>query len=567
MRRWWQTGERSVDDEARWIAEAGLDFALDEDVLTQHGVVLFRGRLALDGQHTNATLIFPTGYLAGEHPVVSAPDLDIGRHRAPDGTLCLTHDVLGSEAPMTGAEAIERAQHLWQLWENDRDQLQAEEADAPDPWANYVDHARDSAVALVDVDVTGGERGYLRASLTKIAPMRGVITEIRVTHPATALIRTGEPADALRGAVEVNGSWLRLAEHPPETDPARLAGWLQANHKQFIENAISFARNDERARKTPDLPGLVAFVYPDEGPRRGETHDAWLFVALRPSDGAIALPRPFHLRRDERWLRQPELQILEERSLGLLGAGALGSQVGAHVGRAGVGGFTIVDSDIYTAGNRVRHDLDLSALGHAKALGLADRLRRINPWVHLKVLPVRFGGASTGLALELQRLDDRVADALGGSDIIVNASAHGAAGSHCSRLGSERDKTVVHVWVSAGAWGGRILVQRPSKSACWDCLGLWQETAGSHVPDVAADPAPQEVLEGGCADLTFTGANFEIAELSAAAARVVIGELVDAYPVADYDLATFNFRFEGNARTEISYTRLGPHPDCTTCRK
>jgi hypothetical protein len=32
VRRWWESGERTVDDEARWIAESGLEFQLDRNL-------------------------------------------------------------------------------------------------------------------------------------------------------------------------------------------------------------------------------------------------------------------------------------------------------------------------------------------------------------------------------------------------------------------------------------------------------------------------------------------------------------------------------------------------------
>ncbi len=564
MSRWWEPGERGIEQEARWLEEAGYDFTLDRAMFEESEVVVFRGHLRLDERSVEAVLAYPPAYLDGDHPVVIAPTLDIGRHRAPDGTLCLTHDVLGTEPPMYGAEAVARAEHLWHLWEHAPDQLAAEEADVPDPWANYVQHTESSALVLIDADVSGGVRGYFRAQLTNLYPLRGVVTQIRTTQPVPGVLDAGPPANALAGPTELTGSWKRLEATPPLQEHRQLIHWLYDNHREIVDAAIELARHDQ-PKHGPELPALIGFVYPDEGPGRGEVHDAWLFAAVRPSDAAIEFPRPFHLHPDERWVRQPELEILDSRRVGILGLGALGSPVAADLARAGVGGFTLVDFDIITLANRVRHDRDLSETGIRKVIAVEGRLRRINPYLAIQSLPLRYGGTAVGALGRAQALDDRVSDALAACNVIVNASAHGVAGSRVSRLGAATETPVVHVYVSDGAWGARILVQRPGASGCWDCLGLAQQD-GLDVPPVSADPNPKTVAERGCADLTFTGPNFEIGQAAAETVRIVIQELADGhYPAADFDLATLTFRTESSARQSSEYTRLPVHPRCTTC--
>src|SRR5690606_20010045 len=113
------------------------------------------------------------------------------------------------------------------------------------------------------------------------------------------------------------------------------------------------------------------------------------------------------------------------------------------------------------------------------------------------------------------------------SDLIVNASADPVVGAYLSRIAWETDTPVLHAWVSAGAWGARLLVQRPGKSGCWDCLALAQTDGDGQVPVVRSDPEVTEVAERGCADATFTGPGFEIAAAAAAAARVAVQVLLE----------------------------------------
>lgn len=566
MRRWWESGERTVADEARWISESELEFELDQTLFEQAEVVVFRGQLRLGEQRTPALLVFPPAYLSGEHPVVVAPELDVGRHRNAEGLLCLTHDALGGGPPMYGAEAIERAEGLWDLWVNDRERLHAEEADAPDPWANYVAHTPGTALTIIDLDITDAEQGYLRANVESLIPFRGAVAQVRTTHPEART--TDLERRVIEGALEVKGSWKRLAAHPPDATAHGITLWLHDEQRSFIDRARRFATEDGRARGVSDMPALVGFVYPDEGPERGQTHEAWLFVVIR-QDGAVELPRPFHLRGDERWLRQPQLEPLAGKSVAVVGVGALGSQIVELLARAGVGRLVLVDPDIVTPGIRVRNDLDLSSLGQAKVHATAERARRCDPWCQVETEVFRFGGAVNGVGLsDVQRLDDRLAAVLGDCDLIVNASAHPATGSHCSRLGHESETPVVHVWVGAGAWGARILRQRPRESGCWDCLGLAQQEPNTDVPLLAQDPARQEVMDRGCADPTFTGPGFELAAAATAAARLVAQTLLegsDGYPPADYDLATLTFRTETAGEQTTAFARLAPRHDCSSC--
>lgn len=287
-------------------------------------------------------------------------------------------------------------------------------------------------------------------------------------------------------------------------------------------------------------------------------------------DNSVSLPRPILLRKEERWLRQPQLRPLGSKKIGIVGVGALGSPLAAMLTRAGVGSHVLVDHDLFLAGNRVRHELDLGDLGNAKVRAMAAHMHRIDPWLEqVAIAGVRFGGATSSHAADVQRLDDQVAEMLAGCDVIVNASAHTATGYHVSRLGREHGISVVHTWVSAGAWGGRILVQSGS-SGCTLCLA-WAQSEPvkgvDMVPNVADDPDIVEVLEGGCGDPTFTGPGFELLDAAAAAARVVVQCLLDGdgYPARDFDLVTLNFRDAISARPGAVYTKLPIHPMCAIC--
>ncbi len=554
-----------------WFEEAGLDFRLDDRLLDNKGVVAFRGALRLRERRSPASVIYPPAYDLGGHPIVISPELRLGRHQNPEGVFCLDHPVVGETQLMYGAEAVKRAERLWHLWENDREQLRREEAEAPDPRANYYPYAPESAVVLIDVDVSDSEAGFVRLAALHVDPLRGAVTSVRASRPEAKTVEVGPGIGSFAGPIEINGVWRRL-DYPPPVKRQAFYAWVKEHHQRLIHEQIKMARVFGKSQKRPDTPALIAFVYPDEGPRRGEIYDAWLFLVVHPDGTQAFLARAFHLRRDERWLRQPQLRPLESKRVAVIGAGALGSPIADLLAKAGVGTIFVIDPDIFTPGNRVRHQLDLSELGRAKVHGVAGRLLRVDPWCEVEVQPAGLGQAVPTVELvdETQAVDDKLVEELGGCDLLVNATAHSVTSSYISSVATEIDTPVVHVWVGAGAWGGRILRQVSGKSGCSDCLALAQKRpASAEVPPVPHDPAVQEVMDRGCADPTFTGPGFELITAAAAAARLCVQQLLNedgGYPRPSYDLATLSFRGEIVAEPEVRYTQLPRHPDCATCR-
>lgn len=569
-KRWWETGEGSIEGEAKAFENAGLAFELDRELFERDEIVVFRGDLRLDDRRVAVEVRYPPSYGEGEPVVVIAKPLPIGRHRTLDGVLCLDHPVLGEVRPMGGAEAVERAEGLWRLWEHNRGKLHEEEADAPDPRANYYVHDPGTAVAITDANVTGLSEGELRVNVVSLRPFRGGVTWLRGSAPQLRDVPLERDHAVLAGDLGVGGFWRRVNSAPSGMNARDVHRWAQVNASGLLERALGLADIDRGVRRSVDIPALVAFVYRDEGPRRDEYHDAWLFVLIR-KDGSVELPRPFALRAEERWLRQPQLQPLAGKNVGIVGLGALGSPIAALLARAGVGRFVLVDPDIVTVGNRVRHDLDLCEIGQPKVHAVTRRLRRLNPWVdEIAWVTARFGAATNGAsASEVQRVDDQVAELLSGCDLIINASAHTATGYHCARLGRETGTPVLHVWVTAGAWGGRVVVQ-DTASGCLLCLAYAQTQpveGAEAVPEIADDADVIEVLERGCADPTFTGAGFELADAAAAAARVAVQTLIggNGYPARDFDLVTLGFRYSHSAAGGAVYSRLPIHPECTIC--
>lgn len=151
----------------------------------------------------------------------------------------------------------------------------------------------------------------------------------------------------------------------------------------------------------------------------------------------------------------PSNAILASKRIGLIGAGSMGSKVAASIARAGARKFLVIDDDLLTDGNLVRHDLDWNSVGAHKAEAIKKRLELIAPGIDVQVLRMKLGG-QTSTKLLLSALSN-----LGTCDLIVDAS--GSADGLNYAAAAAENYGIPMVWgsVFAGGYGGYIARSRP----------------------------------------------------------------------------------------------------------
>lgn len=103
-----------------------------------------------------------------------------------------------------------------------------------------------------------------------------------------------------------------------------------------------------------------------------------------PKPGTIAFARAYFARRD------PDvLAVLRRSSVGIAGAGGLGSNVAVALARAGVGRLVIADFDRVEPSNLNRQQYFLDQVGERKVEALRGNLLAINPYSLYEVHDVR----------------------------------------------------------------------------------------------------------------------------------------------------------------------------------
>lgn len=179
------------------------------------------------------------------------------------------------------------------------------------------------------------------------------------------------------------------------------------------------------------------------------------------------LPQPIPLEHDYApqlgffsfWPGPPEerLERLHRASVGILGAGTLGSHVAHMLAAAGVGHLVLCDFDTVEVRNFNRQLYDTGDLGRSKVLAAADRLRRLRPGIEVDCLqreiatPEDVVGAVRGVDLVVRAIDTPVL-----APFIVDAG--------CRRLGVPHiGGGFLETWASAGPF---IAPEGP----CFRCL-------------------------------------------------------------------------------------------------
>ena len=158
-----------------------------------------------------------------------------------------------------------------------------------------------------------------------------------------------------------------------------------------------------------------------------------------PKAGSIAFARDYFARRD------PEvLAVLRRSSVGIAGAGGLGSNVAVALARAGVGRLVIADFDRVEPSNLNRQQYFVDQVGERKVAALRENLLAINPYSIYEVHDLRITRANAARIFARVDVLVEALDKAEAKEMVIEASlakfpgrpivaASGLAGYGCNR--------------------------------------------------------------------------------------------------------------------------------------
>ena len=213
----------------------------------------------------------------------------------------------------------------------------------------------------------------LRTSIGSWGDLNGV-----VANPNLLSLRLG-PATGPR---EIRGLWLRVGQlqAPPPRNLSELPRHLKRSQRKGLERALSRRRETSGPQQMGGVD-IILFAW-----QRRERTDLLVMACEGVGDkveAAALVAEP----NDERTLRLragPDAEVLKGRSAVLFGAGALGGYVAVTLAESGIDSLRIVDGELLSPGNVVRHVAGHDQVGGPKVNGVEAAIRNHAPWTKVE---------------------------------------------------------------------------------------------------------------------------------------------------------------------------------------
>jgi len=446
------------------------------------------------------------------------------------------------------------------------------EADQGEPFSLYYTY-KGSAGILIDTAGTalkekGGELSVswvITPSVAGEGRLLGLVNHVvdgTTTHQAAERLgRALMPGAPQRAA----GRWQALDTPPREQNPAVV--W---------RTHVNAANKIPAARLGNVQLQLLGLTFPEER-SRDEYVNGWLFI-VRQTDvqqaGKRRVPVPagageqfhfvraYHASKEDLTFRAPSTAGLPEKSVTIIGCGAIGSVIAEHLARAGVGRFTLIDEDQLEPGNLSRHSAGFDAVGMNKVDAVALRIAEVNPLSDVTMCAARVG---TGFVDHGRGEIEVISHLFSQTDLVIDATADISLQQLTAALALDSQVSWLLAEGTTGLGGGAVVTSPSRTGGCYWCYQFHQ--AEGALP-TATIIETEEVQPAGCGQRTFTGTGFDLAVISAQAARVAVGVLLEdlesGYPRDAYDAHILTLREPDGTLCPPSWDgyTYERHPNC-----
>lgn len=538
--------------ELDWLTYLGAAPKLVDEAL-KDGVAQVCFSWEVDGEQVELEATFPDSY-PYVRPQVRLRNgaTHLQRHVAPtDGTICLIGRDSRQWTPQLGLA------HLVQEKLADALKGTGDEDPQAEPNEFWWNTARVDSWSYVLVD-SGWElkkydSGFLDiryvAEPGRPPEFRALIERVLDDQKQVLAEWTGMiPAELARGKT-ARTRWVRTAEPLAPTPGCRDFQDLIGPSGPFGPQAGSpFAKR---------LFGtLYAIVHPTEL-IHNVIGDGWLFC-LRVNKDRYFIPT-FRAGATDIGNRVPSVQHLRDKTVLLVGAGAIGSFVAVDLARNGCRLLKIVEPDLVEPGNSIRWPLGASSWGVRKGEALRRFLEAEYPWCTVELCPVSIGDVGNA-GRESRQLEDLFE----GVDVIIDCTAHQGVTNALWHLAIRRERPMVCAWATPSVTGGVAASFDPS-SGCPTCLE-YAHSDGTIEPPPGHDDDTGLLQPPGCAERTFTGPSMNLEELALEVVRLTVellhgkgdGSLVETLELVDGE----GTRIPPSWRT----AKLDRHPGCSCSR-
>lgn len=518
---------------------------------TDGGLLGWLTKMHVEGDDYAVVAIYPAAF---PHKRIDVVPVDPAwrklSHQAPDGRLCLLTYVPNRWDPSYGAAfmldrtkgwielqlGIDKPEHLGDVpfWEGEYLQATYISEEAL-PFLRNQACGEFYAVPWNERDI------YL---VTRLRSFGG--NEITVAPPE----RFFEAMDAPRSP-ELKGLWVATNEDPPwlscpETFD-ELGAFMKA-HSACPKGVSRLRAYIERHQKTGELASLIPMMVINAGGEAdGTQHPGSALLLVKNEERELIVPSallPIDYGKEvvSRNSGVVDLEALGNRTITVVGLGAVGSVAAVALAKAGAKKFHLLDYERVEPGNVARHACDLRDVGRKKAEAVADLIVRRNPEASVSTHDVNI--LSEGGIAALART-------LGVSDIVLVATGDKESAGLVNRLSLDTVVRAVYASVLAGARGGEVFRVIPHETSCYECIQRYKANDPRWKAAAEYDERIRpEVPRDGCGDLFAPGTAIDTDTVALAQARLTLQTLLRSEPGVDCRDEVCDYLLVGNSRGE-----------------
>jgi len=522
------------------------DVTIDKAELA-HGTLQIDFKWLLRGNHIALRAIFPSAYpeMRPHVLLLGPPEFWPDRHVSPtNGNICLLGRDSVQWRPEDGLGGLLHHQLEGALYGGGPEDPQCEPAEV---WWNSI--GVQGSYCLVDSawDLHGvpngtltlkvlhdQHRGRSSAPNIRLPRLRTVVTEVRGPDKAVLATWTAPLPSEFQQAKALTVVWRRLetTAYPKGNLTAKLKE-LRAGHGYGQPQPMG------------DNLGIrpFALIHPIEL-SEATAGDGWImgldwgrlrdFPAKKGCLLKSNLIPVFRAGKEDIGARVPAFATLAGKRVAVVGVGALGAPIAIELARNGVSALHILDHDTVEPGNSVRWPLGATAWGRHKVEVLKDHIGSDYPGCEVLPIVHALGGQGADQLTD----DEALVKALSHVNLVIDASAsHGVnrlLWNRCQRAGLP----LVRLGATPTLAGGTVSFHG-SRGGCPVCIDCARES--NEVPTPTGNDDRTTLMQPpGCGERTFSGANYDLQELSLQAVRVAVDVL--ANPAQDSRVFTLSLR-------------------------
>ena len=275
----------------------------------------------------------------------------------------------------------------------------------------------------------------LRTSIGSWGDLSGLLTSSSLLS-----IRPGRT----NASGELRGLWFRVGQlqAPPPRNLSELPPHLNVSQRKGLERALS-QRREPRGLQVSNGVDIIMFAW-----QRQERTDL-LVMACKGVGNKVEAAALVAEPNDERTLKLragPDADGLCGRRVVIFGAGALGGHVAVTLAESGVNSLKIVDGDLLSPGNVVRHVAGHDEVGRLKVSAVESAIRNHAPWTEVESISPRTDPYGS----------QEIAQLIENADLVIDATGNDAFVHPVARVAEGLGKPLVSGALFRGGFIGRI---------------------------------------------------------------------------------------------------------------